>query len=155
MSLESELKNEHVSHLDLSSFAAVESGTPIRAVLDTLRAEKQYVALVLAEGALVGIFTDRDVINKVLDESDGLDASVDTYMTRDPITVRPDTSADDALRLMEKYHIRNLPVVDSEGKVVGDMTHRAVIEYLAARYPVEVLNLPSEPDRFTKDVEGA
>lgn len=155
MSLESELRSEQVSHLDLSSFSAVESGASVRTVLDILRAAKHHVALVSVDGLLVGIFTDRDVINKVLDAPDALDAPVDTYMTRDPITVRPDASAADALRLMDKYRIRNLPVVDGEGAIVGDMTHQAVIEYLAARYPVEVLNLPADPERFTRRAEGA
>jgi len=155
MSLENELRNEQVSHLDLSSFSAVSSGATVRAVLDRLRSENHHVALVTAEGGLIGVFTDRDVINRVLDEPGALDSAVDAYMTRDPITVRPDASAADALGLMDKYHVRNLPVVDADGAIVGDMTHRAVIEYLAARYPVEVLNLSSEPERFTSRAEGA
>ena len=155
MSLESELRSEQVSHLDLSGFSPVKSGVSVRAVLDTLRSENHHVALVTADGALVGIFTDRDVINKVLGDPDTLDHAVDAYMTPDPITVRPDASAADALKLMDKYHIRNLPVVDADGEVVGDMTHRAVIEYLAARYPVEVLNLSTDPEKFTRRAEGA
>jgi hypothetical protein len=40
------------------------------------------------------------------------------------------------------------------GKVVGNMTHQAIINYLAARYPIEILNLPPRPDQIPEQVEG-
>ena len=40
-------------------------------------------------------------------------------MTRDPIVVRPDTSLQEAIRILAKQRISGLPVVDAEGKLVG------------------------------------
>ena len=60
MHLESELKNEQVSHLNLSDFSRVESGTSVRDALAQLRAERHYVCLITNNGHLVGIFTARD-----------------------------------------------------------------------------------------------
>ena len=154
MSLDSELKTEHVSHLDLSDFSSVASGTPVREALAQLRAERHYVCLITDRGHLVGIFTDRDALRKVTGVAGVLDGPIDDVMTRDPITIRPDISAAEAMRIMDERRIRNLPVVDDEGNIVGDMTHRAVIDYLASRYPVEVLNLPPDLDRFPRKPEG-
>ena len=55
---------------------------------------------------------------------------------------------------MEKNHFRNLPIVDDSGRLLGIMTHQAIIDYLADRYPVEVLNRPIDPERFPRRAEG-
>jgi CBS domain-containing protein len=154
MSLENELKTERVSHLDLSGYSAIESGTPMTAVLDKLRADHRHVALVIGGGRLIGILTDRDIMRKVAPHPNALKSSVDVIMSRDPITVHPNTSAAEALRLMTEHHFRNLPVVDERGAIKGVMTHQAIIDFLSARYPEEVLNRPMSPDRFPRRAEG-
>ena len=72
----------------------------------------------------------------------------------DPITIAPTASAAHALGLMDDNHFRNLPAVDAKGTIVGNMTHQAIISYLASRYPVEVLNQPPRPDQFPSKAEG-
>jgi hypothetical protein len=55
---------------------------------------------------------------------------------------------------MDANHFRNLPAVDADGTIVGNMTHQSIINYLAARYPIEVLNQPPRPDQFPSKAEG-
>ena len=168
MSLQTDLKSENVSHLVVSGFAQVPLGTSIRDTLTRMRADRRAVCLVVEESAaaggrqekdsrqarLVGIFTERDVMRNVIDVPGMLEKPVDEVMTTDPITIGPDASAADALRLMEKNHFRNLPIVDGSGRLLGIMTHQAIIDYLADRYPVEVLNRPIDPERFPRRAEG-
>ncbi len=170
MSLQTDLKSEKVSHLAVSGFAQVALGTSVRDTLARMRADRRVVCLVVEEGAaagtgngqeegsrqarLVGIFTERDVMRKVIDVPGMLERPVDEVMTTDPITVGPDASAAEALRLMERNHFRNLPIVDGSGRLLGIMTHQAIIDYLADRYPVEVLNRPIDPERFPRKAEG-
>lgn len=158
MSLESELRQEQVAHLDLSGFSSVTSGTSVRDALAQLRADGHNVCLITdgsnGETQLKGIFTDRDVLRKVVGSPETLDADIDTVMTQNPITVAPTSSAADALKLMDDNHFRNLPAVDEAGAIRGDMTHQSIIAFLADRYPVEVLNLPPQPDRFPRKAEG-
>lgn len=168
MNLQTDLKSEHISHLVVSGFAQVPLGTSVRDTLARMRADRRVVCLVVEEGAaagggqqedsrqarLVGIFTERDVMRKVIDVPGMLEKPVDEVMTTDPITIGPDASAADALRLMEKNHFRNLPIVDGSGRLLGIMTHQAIIGYLADRYPVEVLNRPIDPERFPRSAEG-
>lgn len=162
MSLQSDLKAELVSHLAVSDFTQVVAGTPVRDTLARMRADRQVVCLVVDGDAanesgrrqLVGIFTERDVMRRVIDAAGTLDRPVDEVMTPDPITIGPDASAADALRLMDEIHVRNLPVVDEDGELMGNMTHQAIIQYLADRYPVEVLNRPLDPEQFPRKAEG-
>jgi len=70
-------------------------------------------------GRLVGIFTGRDAVGRVLAE--GKNAATTTLakvMTRDPDTMPPDKIAIDALRLMQDRGFRHLPVVDN-GTLLG------------------------------------
>lgn len=154
MSLAAELREEKVAHLDLSGFSQVSSGTSVREALAKLRAERHNICLVTQDGHLHGIFTDRDVLRRVVGVAGVLDAPIDNVMTANPVTIRPDTPALAALRLMDEHHFRNLPAVDDQGAIVGNMTHQAIIAYLAARYPVEVLNRPLDADRFPRKAEG-
>jgi predicted transcriptional regulator len=154
MSLEAELREEKVSHLDLSGFSQASSGTTVRSALAKLRTERHNICLVTKDGRLQGIFTDRDVLRRVVGVAGVLDGPIDNVMTADPITIHPNAPALTALRLMDENHFRNLPVVDDKGAIVGNMTHQAIIAYLAARYPVEVLNRPLQADRFPRKAEG-
>lgn len=154
MSLETELRTEQVAHLDLSAFSLVASGTPVRVVLAQIRADANNACLIVDGDKLVGIFTDRDVLRKVIGAPDTLDRPIDDVMTHNPITIAPDSSAADALRLMDDNHFRNLPAVDANGKVIGNMTHQSIVHYLAARFPIEVINRPPELDRFPRRQEG-
>lgn len=87
MTLESELREEQVIHLDLSEFTQVPSGTLVRDALTKLRANRHNVCLITQDEQLQGIFTDRDVLRKVVASPETLDGLIDHVMTRDPITI--------------------------------------------------------------------
>ena len=77
------------------------------------------VLIIEADRRLVGIFTGRDAVHRVLAE--GKNAARTTLaevMTRDPDAMPPGNTAIEALRLMEDRRFRHLPIVD-DGKVVG------------------------------------
>lgn len=151
--VEADLKREKIKHLDLSEFSVVETGTPVRAAVDQLRQERRNCALVMKGGMLVGILTDRDVLHKVVTNPDSWNQPVDHYMTPQPATIEPDYSANDALQLMNQRRFRNVPVVDAEGKIHGNVTHYAFIKFLADHFPQEIYNLPPE-DSIHEDRYG-
>jgi CBS domain-containing protein len=152
--LEQELKAELVTHLDLSGFCLVAAGTAVQDTLNQMRDHNVNVCMVTAGERLAGIFTDRDVLSRVATQNERLNQPIDQVMTPDPITVGPETSAAAALWLMDAKGIRNLPVVGDDGRILGAMTHQAVIRYLAARYPIEVQNRPPNPEQFPRKQEG-
>ena len=71
------------------------------------------------DGRLVGIFTGRDAVHRVLAEGKGADnTKLDEVMTRDPDAMPPGNTAIEVLRLMEDGHYRHVPIV-ANGMVVG------------------------------------
>jgi len=89
--------------------------------------------LVMDDGRLRGIFTERDAITRVLGA--GLDptcTSVATVMTANPVCVSTSTTLDEAMSIVTSQRIRHLPVVEDD-KVLGlvssgDLTHHLVEE---------------------------
>lgn len=155
MSLEQDLQHEKVRHLDLTQFTAVTVGTSVRETVDRMRERGHHSAIVTKDGVLAGIFTDRDLLRKVVDVPETWDRPIEAVMTPSPLTVKSDDEAFAAMELMDEKHFRNVPVVDSDGKVVGNLTHHAIIKYLADRFPESVYNLPPEANRIINKRDGA
>lgn len=98
-------------------------------------------------GALVGIFTERDLLNRI-DHSDALwsHVVVRDVMTPHPMVIREDDSLSEALRRLTGGHRRHLPIVDERGHVTGLISIRDILTYIAERFPDDMLNLPPHPD---------
>lgn len=83
---------------------------------------------VLDDGRLVGIFSERDVMSRVV--APGLipeDTRIDSVMTRELVVADPGDDLDDALQKMNSVHARHLPVVD-DGRLVGMISLRDLLE---------------------------
>jgi CBS domain-containing protein len=68
---------------------------------------------------LVGIITDRDIVVRGVAEKKPGSSKVEEVMSGKLVTVSPETSADEAARLMAEHQIRRLPVVEGDNKLVG------------------------------------
>ena len=80
--------------------------------------------VVMAEGVLEGIFTERDALNRVLAEGRDPDTTrLSEVMTRDVVTLGPEAAAVEALRLMSEIGFRHLPVVEQD-RVYGIISLR-------------------------------
>jgi CBS domain-containing protein len=76
--------------------------------------------LVLEDGQLAGILTERDILGRVVaDQRDANTVSVEEAMTRDVVCCRPHTDVEEAKSVMKHRRIRHLPVMADEGEVVG------------------------------------
>ena len=113
----------------------IHSVAPDAAVLDAIRvmAEKHVGALLVLDGQrLVGILSERDYARKVvLKGRSSTTTRVAEIMSAKVITIGPDGTVDDAMRLMTEHRIRHLPVVQGPtvaGVVsIGDLV-KSVIE---------------------------
>jgi CBS domain-containing protein len=110
------------------------------------------------EGRLVGVLTERDIFGRLVgpDVAAGVDvdAAVESYMTTDPHTLRPEQTVRDALELLQQGRYRNVPVVDDDGRLVGVVRQVDILKYLAESFPEELLNLPPRPDQRMEQAEG-
>jgi CBS domain-containing protein len=86
--------------------------------------------VVLENDELVGIFTERDYARKViLQGKASRETLISEIMTGDLITVTPDTSIDDCMRLMTNRFIRHLPVLE-DNKLIGIISIGDVVKYI-------------------------
>jgi CBS domain-containing protein len=150
------LSEERVKVLSTRPPLTVESGTPLRQAIETMQAREGDCVLVLRDGRLAGILTERDVLTRVLGRADpDLDAPVDESMTADPRTLSPEASVREAMEQMEEGHFRNLPLVDDAGRLHGLLRQQDVLGYVAEAFPQEILNLPPRPHQQMDAPEGA
>ena len=102
---------------------AARDNRTVRAALAGLRKMRRRsgaVCLVDAKGKLTGIFTDADLRRLLESGSDkALDRPIADAMTAGPKFVRAGDTADDAIRIINRYFIEELPVVDDRGRLVG------------------------------------
>jgi len=87
--------------------------------------------LVMEDDQLLGIFTERDAITRVLGEGlDPVSTNVSAVMTKEPVCVSTATTVEEAMSIITNRRIRHLPVLE-DGKVLGmvssgDLTHKIV-----------------------------
>lgn len=144
-----------IGHLDLGEFVTADEEVPVGEVLRRMRHCGGVTALLMREGRLAGIFTERDMLLKVLSDAGAGERPIRELMTSDPVTASPQQDIRGALRVMRNGGFRDLPVLDENGRVLGNLTQAAVVRFLAGNLPQEVLNLPPRPDQAPPKPEGA
>lgn len=79
--------------------------------------------LVVDEGRLRGIVTDRDLVIRAMAENrDPAETTVQAICSTEPVTVQPDDGVDEAMDLMRRHALRRLPVQTEDGELVGVVT---------------------------------
>ena len=98
--------------------------------------------LVMENNKLVGIISERDYTRKViLENRSSKETPVRDIMTIDVITVTPDQSVEDCMKIMSEHHIRHLPVADN-GQAIGIISTMDVVK-----------NIISEKESVIKQLE--
>ena len=107
---------------------------------------------VLESNTLVGIFSERDLMNRVvLRKLDPERVPVKDVMTSPVETIRRDLTADDAFKLMLEKHIRHLPVVGPDGELSGMLSVRSLLQEKVAELTDQLDSLEAY---FTADGSG-
>ena len=109
---------------------------------------------VARDGELIGLVTDRDLVLRVVAErKDPDEVMLEAILTKQPVTVTPDTKLAEALDTMREHKVRRLPVMKGRDLVgilsLGD----AAIATASERKAGEALEKISE-SRSTKDLSG-
>ncbi len=131
--------------------------TSCREAIDRMVAEKVGCVVVVRAGKVAGVFTERDVLCKVAGQPLDLDHTpVERLMTPDPECLTPTVAIAYALNRMVVGGFRHIPLVDDEGRPVGLVGMRHVVECLVDLFPHSVLTLPPSPERTaSRRREGA
>ena len=123
-----------------------ESAT-VKDAMQAIQKRHRGCVVITADGSprsrLIGIFTERDVLLKVIDcGRNPATIPLGDFMTRDPETLALDSKLAWALNMMSVGGFRHLPVTDHEGRPAFIVSVRDIVEFLVESFPSEILNLP-------------
>jgi CBS domain-containing protein len=109
---------ETVRDVMTSEPKSVDADATVKDAAELMANENIGNVLVVENGEVQGILTDRDIVLRVIAKGEGGDASVREAATSGVESLSPDASLDDAIKKMEQADVRRLPVVE-DGKPVG------------------------------------
>ncbi len=110
-------------------------GTSIEQAMRQM-AELAVACVLVTDGdRLLGLFSERDVLNKVADRFEQIkNHSVTEVMTPEPMVVHEIDSIASALNLMAVHGFRHVPILNVDEKLVGIVGPRRVSNYLQAHF---------------------
>ncbi len=145
-----------IESLHLKKAVCIDSGTSMQQCVETMAARQFGCLLVVDNGKLSGIFTERDVLMKIAGSDLNLnDVVIDDFMSKDPAHLTGSDTIESALRMMGKGGYRHIAVVDEAGAPLAVLSIRDIVSYIVEFFPQDVLNLPPHPIRVgTKNPYG-
>lgn len=131
MTISETLAGTAVSTLDLTRFVTVAPDTTVAETVKTMSDADRSCACVVDGGSLVGIFTQRDVLVRVIGRPSTWSHPIENEMSR---TVRSMADVDtvaDGLAIMVEWWVRNVPVLRGENHLVGNLSFYTVMKLMA------------------------
>jgi len=119
-----------VSELPPGRLLTVEPQTKLADVARVMRREDADAVVVLSDGELAGIITERDLVRAIADGVNPKEATAGVVMTGDPATVALDEDVSVVALKMMSRGVRHLPVVDGDGKPIGLVSARNLVAVL-------------------------
>ncbi|MGH9972055.1 MAG: CBS domain-containing protein [Pyrinomonadaceae bacterium] len=146
-------RRDSVSMMETDDYVCLERSDPLSKAIEVMKEDEGGCAIVCENGRVVGIFTERDLLTKVIDEPVDMNAPVSNWMSPVVATLTPDATIGDAVAVMNEKSYRNVPLVKNDG-LVGSISVFDVISYLAESYPKETMNLPPNLDQVMNSTDG-
>jgi CBS domain-containing protein len=122
---------------------------------ELMRQKKVSAVLVKKGKALVGIFTERDLVSRAMTAKAFTRAPVKKFMSPAPETLKLTAPVAYALNKMSVGRFRHVPLVNADGSLAGVVSIRDIIDFIVELCPEEILNLPAAPElAMPKTVDG-
>lgn len=146
--------SEPLGSVTRRALVTVETTATIAETIHAMNESHVGAALIVQNGRLTGIFTERDVLTKVAAAHLDIDATpVTRVMTPDPETLPASASIAYAMHRMSVEGYRHVPLVDDEHRPLGVVAVRDIVAWMCELFPASILNLPPEPG-YPKSVDG-
>jgi len=134
---------EPLSSLDVRAPICVPPETTARDAVRRMNEERIGALLVTdRDDHLIGIFTERDVLKKLVGTQDGLDRSVREVMTPEPCCLHRDDAVVFALKLMHEGGFRHVPLLDDSGHPFSVISVKDVVEFVVHLFAREMMTAP-------------
>jgi CBS domain-containing protein len=144
-----------IRHLRVKKPVAIAPDATVAHAVDLMKSKKIGCVVVTEHEKLIGIFTERDVLNKVIGNEKALTSKISGVMTREVRAFQQDDSLAYVLNAMHVGGYRHVPVIDEQGRPIAVISVRDIIAYILEHFAEDVLNLPPSPVRKTEQREGA
>jgi CBS domain-containing protein len=155
MDLAKNLKIDSVSRLHPAAPLKIAPSQSVAEAVEAMRRESVGCILVCEADQIQGIFTERDLLRRVLAVGKPLSTPIRDCMTASPVVVHRKESIASAVRRMVEGGYRHLPVVDEAGRLVGMISVKRIMHYLVEHFPSTIYNLPPDPGVVPQQREGA
>ncbi len=120
---------------------SVESSATVFQALQMMADKNVGAILVLENGQIVGVFSERDYARKIILRGKcSLETSIKEVMTKEMVVINPETTLEESLELMSKWHIRHLPVLE-QGRLAGMVSMRDVVDAILSMKESTIKNL--------------
>jgi CBS domain-containing protein len=146
--------NAPIREMEPPAAMLVPETASIESVIQVMLEKGLGAVLVQREGRTVGIFTERDVLRRVVSLAVSRERPVSEVMTPDPESLGPDDGIAFALNRMVVGGFRHIPIVDDKGGRPALLSQRDVVAFVVGRIPKRVLNLPPEPHLEARNTDG-
>jgi CBS domain-containing protein len=143
--LRGEILATTIDELSPNAPIMVDASATVVAAVDAMNTHRTGCVLVQKEGKLVGIFTERDVLTRVIFRDNNRSVPVERLMTPNPDTLQPTATVAYALNQMSVGGFRHVPIVNDKGEAVGVLSMRDIVDFLVRLFPRGVFNLPHSP----------
>jgi CBS domain-containing protein len=147
-SLRVSILHESLSALDLRPPICVLPDTSAGDAVRLMNDERIGALLILEEGRLRGVFTERDVLQKIVGTGLPLDTPVRQLMTESPTCLRQDDAIVFALKVMHEGGFRHIPLLDKQGRPVAIVSVKDVVEFVVGLFAKEVVTAPPDSSHF-------
>ena len=148
------LKETKISQIINPKLVQAPPEISLKKAVELMQENKSGYVVISKNKKVVGIFTETDVVNKILGRNVNWNSPVSDHMTHDPVVLNPEDSVGQAIDLMGDRRFYHIPLVDNSKELVNVISVRTLIRFLAEFYPVEVYNLPPRPDQVMETPEG-
>lgn len=153
-SIEAVVKEKKIGEITNPKLVQAPPETSVRDGIKLMQDNRAGYIVVAKNKKVVGVFTEANVSQKILDKDVNWDDPIGTYMTKDPFLLKPTDTIGTAIDLMGEHRFYHIPLVDDHGDLVNVLSVRTLIRFLAEFYPQEVYNLPPRPDQIMDTPEG-
>lgn len=133
-----------LADLMATDVVAVSPATTIADAARSMVARETGAAVVIEDGELVGVISERDLMRAIPDACPP-ETSVAERMSRHVITASPRTSVPEALAIMIEGHFRHIPVVEA-GRVLGIVSMRDLMSWTSLRLQLGPLEADDDVD---------
>ncbi|HEV7396056.1 MAG TPA: CBS domain-containing protein [Pyrinomonadaceae bacterium] len=148
-----QVRADKVNLLQTDDYVCIEPSTSLADAIEAMKRDEGGCAIVCEGDQVVGIFTERDLLAKIVGTEIDLQAPVSQWMSREVSTLTREATIGEAVSIMNEKSFRNIPLVN-DGKLVGSISVFDVMSYLAESYPKETMNLPPNADQIMSKEDG-